>query len=253
MKFVGRLLIAAVVLAALMAAIAFFTMQEGPPKFSQVELGGYPDDIDMARMHRQKYVAIIALLDPNLPHERVLLEREQRLAKKANLRVIPIAMRDASDTRAADEAARIIKSIDGPIYVHSYLGVARTRPIAERVGHPLPKPETGEDVARVARARDLVRLRQYGGALDLLADVTAPGPATWQLRGEAHLGLGMLDEAESAYRTAIIAEPRNAAALAGLGYTYVRRNEVDMAREALRRALAIDPNNAEAREVLARL
>lgn len=237
-----------------LGAIAYVLLRPTPPPdYARVQIGGYPSDIDMARMHRQKYAAIIALLDPNLPHERVLLEREQRLAQKANLRVIPIAMRDANDTRAADEAARVIESIDGPIYVHSYLSVARTRPVADRVGHPLPKPETGEDVARVARARDLVRLRQYGGALDLLADVTAAGPATWQLRGEAHLGLGMLDEAESAFRTAIIAEPRNAAALAGLGYTFVRRNEVDMAREALRRALTIDPNNAEARDVLSRL
>lgn len=248
---------AAVIAVALLviAAVAYVTLRPAPkPDYARVELGGYPDDIDMARMVREQYAAIVPLLDPNLPHERVLLEREQRLAARARLRVIPIPMRDASDAAAADRAAEAIRNTPGRIYVHSYLSVHRLRPVADRIGYPLPAAaESGLDVDRVARARDLIRLRQYGGAIDLLEDVERPGPATWQLRGEANLGLGILDEAESAFRIAILAAPRNAAALAGLGYTYLRRNELDMAREALRRSLAIDPRNAEARDVLSRL
>lgn len=246
------LLIAAALAVVVIPAYLVVFRPKPAPDATRVEIGGYPDDIDMARMHRLKYAAIVALLDPNLPHERVLLEREQRLAAKARLRVIAIPMRDASDTRAADAAAKAIRSTPGPIYLHGYLGVHRVRPVAERIGYPLPKPERGVDADRVARARDLVRLRQYGGALDLLEDVTAPGPATWQLRGDANLGLGITDEAESAYRIAILGDPRNAAALRGLGYTYMRQNEIDMAREALRRSLAIDPNDAEAKDVLSR-
>ncbi|HEY0141934.1 MAG TPA: tetratricopeptide repeat protein [Thermoanaerobaculia bacterium] len=244
-------LIAAALLAIALAAYLVLR-RDAEPDATRVELGGYPDDIDMARMHRLKYAAIVALLDPNLPHERVLLEREQRLAAKAGLRVIAIAMRDANDTRAADAAAEAIRTTPGRIYLHAYLGVHRVRPVAERIGYPLPKPESGVDLDRVARARDLVRLRQYGGALDLLEDVSDPGAATWQLRGDANLGLGIVDEAESAYRIAILAEPRNAAALRGLGYTYMRQNQIDMAREALSRSLAIDPNDQEARDVLSR-
>jgi tetratricopeptide (TPR) repeat protein len=76
-------------------------------------------------------------------------------------------------------------------------------------------------------------------------------------RPEAHLNLGLLDlrrrqltEAEAEYRTALRLDPNFVPALVNLADLYRARGMDDEGSELLRRAMAIEPDNADVRYAL---
>ncbi|MGH9797651.1 MAG: tetratricopeptide repeat protein, partial [Candidatus Polarisedimenticolia bacterium] len=73
------------------------------------------------------------------------------------------------------------------------------------------------------------------------------------LLGNALFRLGEAGEAETRLEEAIGLEPRHVMAHVRLAEIRAGRGEIDRARAALRRALEIDPANAAARALLARL
>ncbi len=105
--------------------------------------------------------------------------------------------------------------------------------------------------ARVALAQDdpvaaLAGLRQ--------AQSLAPtNSAALTLIGDSFLTAGRLDDAASAYSTAVALQPRSASALVGLGRVYATRGRVADAETSLRRALAAAPSNLAAQAALGRL
>ncbi len=73
------------------------------------------------------------------------------------------------------------------------------------------------------------------------------------LIGDSFLTAGRLDDAASAYSTAVALQPRSASALVGLGRVYATRGRVADAETSLRRALAAAPSNLAAQAALGRL
>src|SRR5262245_18700438 len=67
------------------------------------------------------------------------------------------------------------------------------------------------------------------------------------------MSVGLLDRAESLYRQVAAADPRNSIAVVGLGRVALDRGDEDSALELSRRALEIDPENAAAVRMVARL
>jgi hypothetical protein len=73
------------------------------------------------------------------------------------------------------------------------------------------------------------------------------------LEAERLMSLGLLDRAERTYRDAIAADPRNSIAVVGLARVTLERGDEGAAYLLARRALAIEPENAAADRMAARL
>jgi len=73
------------------------------------------------------------------------------------------------------------------------------------------------------------------------------------LQAERALAVGLLDQAERLYGQVVGADPRNAIAVVGLARVAIERGDDRKAHELAHRALAIDPENAAAIRLVARL
>ena len=97
-----------------------------------VLLGPYPVEEDFADLKKRGVTTIISLLEPNVPYEKVLLERERALAERHGMTVKNFPMGSilgqkfgenySKNSKAAAEAAL---SADGVAYIHCYLGLHR--------------------------------------------------------------------------------------------------------------------------------
>ena len=73
------------------------------------------------------------------------------------------------------------------------------------------------------------------------------------LQAERALSVGLLDRAETLYRQVARTDPRNSIAVVGLARVTLDRGDEVGALELARRALVIDPENAAAQRMVARL
>lgn len=76
---------------------------------------------------------VVALLDPANPEDVALIEEERKLLKSANVpfRLIPLSFKEF-DPEAVLEAARLVKTLEKPIVLHSYHALASGKsPISE--------------------------------------------------------------------------------------------------------------------------
>jgi thioredoxin-like negative regulator of GroEL len=73
------------------------------------------------------------------------------------------------------------------------------------------------------------------------------------LQAEQTLGLGLVDQAERLYAQAAAADPKNAIAVIGLARVQLERGDEAGSHALVLRALAIDPENATALRMEARL
>ena len=73
------------------------------------------------------------------------------------------------------------------------------------------------------------------------------------LQAERLLVVGLVDQAERIYRGALEQDPLNAIAVVGLARVALERNDDDLAYQHAQRALEIDPENAAAIRLEARL
>ncbi len=73
------------------------------------------------------------------------------------------------------------------------------------------------------------------------------------LQAERALAAGLVDQAERLYRQTLVADPRNSIAVVGLARVALERADDAGALRLAWRALAIDPENAAAVRLAARL
>jgi len=73
------------------------------------------------------------------------------------------------------------------------------------------------------------------------------------LRAENALALGLLDQAEQIYAQTLAHDPANAIALVGLSRVALERGDERASLGYARRAISIDPENAQAGRMVARL
>jgi tetratricopeptide (TPR) repeat protein len=77
-------------------------------------------------------------------------------------------------------------------------------------------------------------------------DMDPNEPRAWQMCGEVLLSLQRLDEAERYLRTALELNPLLTDAVADFGFLFLKRGDLQRAREYFERALELEPQNSKA-------
>lgn len=103
-----------------------------------IVIGPYPVERDFRLLKDHQVRLVVSLLDPALPYEKTLLERERQLAAKHGMRVVNFPMSsilgkkfggyyDDSAARAAD----LIAKSGEKLYLHCYLGLHRIQVVRD--------------------------------------------------------------------------------------------------------------------------
>ncbi len=101
--------------------------------------GPYPEKEDLIRLQEQGYDGVITLLNPALPIEKPLLDKEKSNADAANLEFhsLPMLPWVGDNSKSIERAKQIIKQDDKKYYVHCYLGRHRVDVIKQVVNEEL--------------------------------------------------------------------------------------------------------------------
>ncbi len=234
-----------------------------PVQITMISIGPYPEENEFARLKKEKVKYIVSLLDPRLPYEKQLIEREAVRAQEfgMTLKVFPMAsifdrqiFPDYQEQQ--QKAVDFLKHLDGPAYLHCYLGKHRVIHVRdELVKAGVPKrywtaaasgPEYWDLVNRVDQARELYQQKNFAKVLETLDPVKVKDVDVTSLRGWSHYRLGMIDEAGEDFRQGLEAEPANPRNLLGSGYCLLRKGQAVMAQRQFEAILEQIPDDSDA-------
>jgi tetratricopeptide (TPR) repeat protein len=218
-----------------------------PHQITMISFGPYPEERDFGYLKRERVKYIVSLLDPRLPYEKELITREQARAAKFGMTVKVFPMASIFDRRifpdyAAQQkkAVEFLQRLDGPAYVHCYLGKHRVVHVRdELIEAGVPKrywtPASSQQeywdlLDRVEQAHELFRKGDSAKVLEVLASVPSKDLDVTYLRGWSHYRLGMVDEAAEDFRQGLELDPTNPRNLLGSGYCYLRQGRTTMAQ-----------------------
>ncbi len=219
-----------------------------PSQITMISLGPYPDEAEFQRLKRNRVKYIVSLLDPRLSFEEELIERERAMAQKYHMTLKVFPMASIFDRRVfpdygenQQKAVEFLKNLDGPAYVHCYLGKHRVSRIREellKAGVPKRywtpsasgQGDYWEGVSRLNDAGKEYGAGNYAKALLVLAPLNTKDVDVTSLRGWAHYRLGLIDAATEDFRQGLEAEPNNPRNLIGSGFCYLRKEQPVMAQ-----------------------
>lgn len=228
---------------------------------ARVTIGPYPLPEDFTRLAREGVTTVVSLLDPRLPYERVLLDREREAAARLGMTVLshPIASvlghpLDADPEALVVAAADAVSAVEGKVYVHCYLGVHRAQAVADAViarGARAERwvaraAEREEGVRRLDHAQALFHAGEIEAADAEIAHIDAPDVDALVLHGWIRLRLNDLAGARKDFAAALARDPGVADAEVGLGYVALRTNDLAAGDRHFSRAIELDPMHADA-------
>ncbi len=234
-----------------------------PARMTLITFGPYPSAKELEHFAREGGRYDVSLLDPRLPYEKTLIEREEKEADHHGLifRDFPMASifdhQVFNDYRQQEErAVAFLQHLNGPAYVHCYLGrhrVVHVRNALLRAGVPASywtstgtKSQYWDLVNRLAQARKEFRRKNYGKVLEVLKPIKTNDVDVAYLRGWSNYRLGLYTRAGDDFRSGLRAEPGNLRNLAGLGFCYLQQGEPVLAQRKFDRVLQSSPGNEEA-------
>jgi hypothetical protein len=155
----------------------------------------------------------------------------------------------------AEKAVDFLKNLDGPAYMHCYLGKHRVIHVRDELAKAgVPKrywtpAASGEEywnlVNRINDAQAEFAQKNYDKVLEILAPLTTKDVDVTSLRGWAHYRLGLIDEAMEDFRQGLEADPSNPRNLIGVGYCYLRSGQPVMAQRQFSAVLEQIPNDRD--------
>lgn len=234
-----------------------------PEQITMISLGPYPEEKDFQHLKEAGVKYIVSVLDPRLPYEKDLIDREKLLADKYGLALELFPMASIFDRKIFPDyeeqqanAVYFLKNLDGPAYLHCYLGKHRIINIRDaliKAGLPerylTPAASTREYwelLTTIDRAREEFHRDNFARVLEILAPVTAKDVDVTYLRGWSHYHLGLIEEATEDFRQGLEADPSNQRNLIGLGYCYLRNEQLVMAQRQFAVVLEQIPDDREA-------
>jgi len=230
---------------------------------ARIVVGPYPVERDFRLLQSHHITQIISLLDPALPYEKTLLEKEKRLAAEHGMRVLNFPMSSILGRKfggyyegSAAAAAAAIAGTTDKIYLHCYLGLHRIQAVRDL----LTVQGVGSSIYTVRHGeRDQQQLtldaveaayndKRYDEALAQLA-LFRPGdlPARARLlQAWSCFQLNRLDEAGAIFATLQQAAPTDVAPVIGTAYCALRGGRVDEAEKSFVAALRLAPDSPDA-------
>ncbi|MGD0920676.1 MAG: tetratricopeptide repeat protein [Terriglobia bacterium] len=233
-----------------------------PDQITMISIGPYPEDEDFQHLKKARVKYIVSLLDPRLPYEKELIEREKALAEKYQMTVKVFPMASIFDRQIfpdyqeqQQKAVDFLKNLDGPAYMHCYLGKHRVIHVRDELAKAgVPKrywtaasssDEYWNLVNRINDAQKEFDQKNYDKVLEILAPLTTKDVDVTSLRGWSHYRLGLVDEATEDFRQGLEADPINPRNLIGLGYCYVRSGQPVMAQRQFSAVLEQIPDDRD--------
>jgi len=230
-----------------------------PERFGTITIGPYPQEEDFPRLKQEGVKYIVTLLDPRLPYEKPMLERELALGAKYGITVksFPLFPMDSmlkteffsGSLEEEKKAVEFLAHADGRAYVHCYLGRHR----ALRVRDALLKAGVSErsftpsELDNVlSAAYEAFRRKDYPRVLSLLEPMTVRDVEVAHRRGWAYYHLGRIEEAAKTFREGLEGQPMHPRLLLGSGYCYLRSGEPVMAQREFGAVLEQIPGNRDA-------
>ena len=228
---------------------------------AQVIIGPYPLPEDFRVLAEQGVETIVSLLDPRLPYEGVLLERERTMAAEHGMTVLSHPMASVlgqqfgsdHDERVQAAAAAII-GLSGKVFVHCYLGVHRAKSVADAVA--AMNVETDRYHAREgertpeAYALDAAQAHYQNGRNDeaaaVLARLEAPGLKAVLLHGWTLYRMQDVSGACERFADALELDPQSRGAWVGLGYCSLRLSHLAEAESYFEQALEASATDVDA-------
>jgi len=231
-----------------------------PSRITMITFGPYPSAKELRGFSEKGGKYDVSLLDPRLPYEKKLIEREKAEAARDGLIFKDFPMASVFDHRIfpdyrdeEQKAVAFLKHLDGPAYVHCYLGkhrVLHVRNALLKAGLPAsywtPKgnrKEYWDLINRLAEARKEFEKKDYARVIAILEPLHTRDVDVANLRGWAHYHLGLYTQAVADFKTGLEADSRNPRDLEGLGYCYLQQGKPVMAQRAFNRVLAREPKN----------
>jgi hypothetical protein len=232
--------------------------------------GPYPVTADFRLLHEHGVTTVVSLLDPRIPYENVLLQKERRHAAKFGMKVVDYPMTSVlghhndSFGSSAERAAVAIDSMvrhntSGKVYLHCYLGVHRT--VAVRDLLAARGTTTGNYTVREAyRSHEASvfdsALAQYhdgdlNGAIRTVSSMKQPDVPALLVRGWSNYRLRNVDAAKADFSKALTQAPNMYDAENGLAYCYLAKGVLDSARIHFTHVTTIDDDNPQAQSGLA--
>lgn len=231
-----------------------------PSRIARITFGPYPSGKELRSFSEKGGQYVVSLLDPRLPYEKNLIEREKAEASRDGLifKDFPMASvfdhRIFSDYRDAEQkAVTFLEHLDGPAYVHCYLGkhrVIHVRNALLKAGVPAsywtPKEnekEYWELVNRLEDARKEFEKKNYAKVIAILEPLHGRDVDVADLRGWSHYHLGLYTEAAADFKAGLEVDSGNPRDLEGLGYCYLQQGHPVMAQRAFHRVLSREAQN----------
>lgn len=271
---ITRTTVAALLIAFVLAGVAGYTLLISPDnpltrffqrKIADVDtrivIGPYPVERDFLLLKANHVTLVVSLLDPALPYEKALLEKEQKLAAVHGMRVENFPMSSILGRKFGDyyegnaaRAATLIATTPDKLYLHCYLGLHRIQAVRDLLQargvasgtYSVRRAEREKPRRLLDAAEAAYQLKHHEEALAALARIPAASltPAARLLQGWCHYQLGRIDTAAALFRD--LRPDLPAEAQVGLGYCALRTEDAAGAARHFQTALRLAPDNAEA-------
>lgn len=232
-----------------------------------VLFGPYPVEQDFIELKKRGVTTIVSLLEPNVPYENVLLEKEQALAKRYGMTVENFPMGSilgqkfgkdyVKNSQAAAEAAL---EADGVAYIHCYLGLHRAgnvrRYLAEHAKvdgdvYAGVNATSDADLAAEREAKKLFHAMKYDESLARLATITRKTPRVLRVEGWNLYRLQRIDEARAAFGRALQLAPGDHDSRVGLAYCDLAQGRLAEAEAGFSALRQLKPEDGSVLEGLA--
>jgi tetratricopeptide (TPR) repeat protein len=219
---------------------------------SKVVLGPYPVEEDFSILMRNGVTTIVSLLDPRIPYEAVLLERERALAERYSIKLLNFPMAsilgqalDADREERIAKAAEAIAEEPGKVFLHCYLGVHRAKAVVEAVRergvtadrYLVRQGERDTQTLLLDEAQAHYDAGRFREAAIVAAQLKDPPVRALLLAGWAAYRLDDRSVARARFTAALAKDPTARDAHVGLGYVELRDGALAGAQREFQTAL----------------
>ena len=230
---------------------------------ARIVIGPYPAESDFRLLKQHDVGLVVSLLDPAIPYEGTLLEREKALAAQYGIRLENYPMSSILGQKfgnyydeSASKAAGAIAGTTAKVYLHCYLGQHRIQAVRTLLAqqgilagtYAVRTGEREEAAKQLDLAEAAYNKGQYEAALAALAHVDE-GKLTDNarlLRAWCHYRGGDISQARELFRAFQSMNRDNPQAAIGLGYCAYRDADYATAETQFLAALRQLPDNGDA-------